>query len=104
MDTILLHEEREGRVFLSSHQLRGSDTLQLQGMGDSSPGPGELEVSGMGSIFIIHRTAQGGAAGSPCSCTRPGKLSLHPASPRDLRDGSLHGGEIPRNVPVAMGR
>lgn len=48
--------------------------------------------------------AQAGAAGSPHSCTSPGKFSLQPAVPWDTRDGTLHGGEILRNVPVAMGR
>lgn len=36
METILLHEERGGRVFLSTSQLGGSDMLQLQGSGVTS--------------------------------------------------------------------
>lgn len=40
MDTILLHKERGGRVFLSSYQLEGSDMLQGSGVTSSSPRDG----------------------------------------------------------------
>lgn len=59
---------------------------------------------GWAQPLIKEQGAQAGAAGSPHSCTSPGKFSLQPAVPWDTRDGTLHGGEIPRNVPVAMGR
>lgn len=48
METIL-YTTRGGRVFLSSYQLGGSDTLQ--GSGVTSPGPGELRMAGMSSAF-----------------------------------------------------
>lgn len=51
METILMHEEKGRRVFLSSYQFGGSDALQLQGSGVTCPGPGELGMAGMGSAF-----------------------------------------------------
>lgn len=64
----------------------------------------ELRMAGWAQPLINHKTTQGGAAGSLHSCTSPGKLSLNPAPPWDIRDGILQGGEIPRDAPGAVGR
>lgn len=68
METILLQEERGGRVFLPSYQLGGSDLLQLQGSGVTSPGPSELGMAGIGSAF------NKGTGSSGRGCWQPTRL------------------------------